>query len=75
MLLIFQRIVSNRVEPSTLTFIIILSRNLDKIINLEHITIGNQLVDIFTKALDVNQFEKLRGAFGIFICENYKNQC
>lgn len=42
----------------------------DKIVNLEHTTTENQLADIFTKALDATHFEKLRGAFGICICEN-----
>lgn len=32
----------------------------DKIINLDHIEIEKQIVDIFTKVLDVVQFEKLR---------------
>lgn len=42
----------------------------EKIVNLEHITTENQLADIFTKALDATQFEKMRGALGIYICEN-----
>lgn len=33
----------------------------EKSITLEHVNIENQLADIFTKALDVVQFEKLRG--------------
>ena len=37
----------------------------DKIISLEHIATKKQLANIFTKALDANQFEKLRGDLGI----------
>ena len=37
----------------------------DKIINLELVATEKQLADIFTKALDANQFEKLRGDLGI----------
>ena len=36
---------------------------------LEHVAIEKQLEDIFTKALDANQFEKLRGELGIFMFE------
>jgi hypothetical protein len=32
----------------------------EKIVTLEHVTTEEQLADIFTKALDVKQFEKLR---------------
>lgn len=42
----------------------------DKIVNFEHIATKKQLVGIFIKALDAVQFEKLRGALGICICEN-----
>jgi hypothetical protein len=42
----------------------------DKIVILEHVTTGEQLADIFTKALDLNQFEKLRGKLGICLFEN-----
>jgi len=39
----------------------------DKIVTLEHIVATEkQLADIFTKTLDANQFEKLRGELGIF---------
>jgi len=37
---------------------------------LEHVTTGEQLDDIFTKALDHNQFEKLRGKLGICLFES-----
>lgn len=40
-----------------------------KIVTLEHVTIEKQLADIFTKALDANQFEKLRGELGILMLE------
>ncbi|KAI5437867.1 hypothetical protein KIW84_023835 [Lathyrus oleraceus] len=42
----------------------------EKIIALEHVTTEKQLADIFTKALDVNQFECLRGKLGICVHEN-----
>jgi hypothetical protein len=42
----------------------------EKIIALEHVTTEKQLADIFTKALDANQFECLRGKLGICIHEN-----
>jgi hypothetical protein len=32
----------------------------EKVVTLEHVTTEKQLADIFTKALDANQFEKLR---------------
>ena len=41
----------------------------DKVITLEHVSIENQLVDIFTKALDAVQFENLRGRLGVCIHE------
>jgi hypothetical protein len=41
----------------------------DKIISLEHVATEKQLADIFTKALDANQFERLRGELGICIYE------
>lgn len=37
----------------------------DKIVTLKHVATEKQLADIFTKALDANQFEKLRGELGI----------
>lgn len=37
----------------------------DKIVNLKHIAIEKQLVDIFFKALDATQFEKIRRALAI----------
>jgi hypothetical protein len=37
----------------------------DNIVSLEHVVTEKQLADIFTKALDANQFEKLRGALGL----------
>jgi hypothetical protein len=42
----------------------------EKNIALEHVTTEMQLADIFTKALDANQFECLRGKLGICIYEN-----
>ena len=42
----------------------------DKIVTLEHVTTEKQLEDIFTKALDANQFEKLRGELGICMLED-----
>ena len=42
----------------------------DKIVTLEHVTTERQLADIFTKALDANQFEVLRGKLGICIHED-----
>src|ERR1044072_6678243 len=37
----------------------------DKIVTLGHVATNNQLADIFTKALDANRFEELRGKLGI----------
>ncbi|CAJ2645128.1 unnamed protein product [Trifolium pratense] len=42
----------------------------EKIVTLEHIASEEHLVDIFTKALDASQFEKLRGKLGICLFEN-----
>ncbi|CAJ2670589.1 unnamed protein product [Trifolium pratense] len=39
------------------------------IVTLEHIATEEQLADIFTKALDAVQFEKLRGKLGICLSE------
>jgi hypothetical protein len=41
----------------------------DKIVTLEHVTTEEQLADIFTKALDIKQFEKLRSKLGVCIHE------
>ena len=41
----------------------------DKIISLEHVATERQLADIFTKVLDANQFEKLRGDLEICLYE------
>jgi len=41
----------------------------EKVVTLEHADIEEQLEDIFTKALDAKQFEKLRGKLGIFLHE------
>ena len=41
----------------------------EKIISLEHVATERQLADIFTKALDANQFEKLRGDLGVCLFE------
>lgn len=37
----------------------------DKVLNLEHVTTGKQLVGIFSKALDATQFERLKSCLGI----------
>ena len=37
----------------------------EKTIKLEHVATELQLADIFTKALDANQFENLRGKLSI----------
>ncbi|KAL3016515.1 hypothetical protein AAZX31_06G217400 [Glycine max] len=42
----------------------------DKVITLEHVDTEEQIADIFTKALDANQFEKLRGKLGICLLED-----
>jgi hypothetical protein len=42
----------------------------DKVIALEHVATELQLADIFTKALDANQFENLRGKLGICLYES-----
>jgi hypothetical protein len=41
----------------------------NKIVTLEHVGTKEQVADIFTKALDAIQFEKLRGKFGICLYE------
>ena len=41
----------------------------DKIISLEHVATENKLADIFTKALDANQFERLIRKLGICLYE------
>ncbi|XP_050877911.1 secreted RxLR effector protein 161-like [Lathyrus oleraceus] len=41
----------------------------DKFVTLENVTTNKQLADIFTNALDENQFEKLRGDLGICVLE------
>jgi len=38
-------------------------------VTLEHVTTEEQLTDIFTKALDVKQFERLRSKLGIGVHE------
>ena len=42
----------------------------DKVITLKHVDTEEQMADIFTKALDANQFEKLRGKLGICLLED-----
>ena len=37
----------------------------DKIIDLRHISIDNQLANIFTKGLDVTRYETLRSSMGL----------
>jgi len=41
----------------------------DKVVTLEHVTTEEQLADIFTKALDVKQFERLMSKLGICVHE------
>jgi len=41
----------------------------EKVVTLEHVDIEEQLADIFTKALDAKQFEKLRGKLEICLHE------
>jgi energy-converting hydrogenase A subunit M len=40
-----------------------------KIVTLEHVTTEEQVADIFTKALDASQFEKLRSKLGVCLFE------
>ena len=42
----------------------------DQIVALEHVATEMQSADIFTKALDANQFEVLRGKLGLCIYED-----
>ncbi|KAK2374696.1 hypothetical protein QL285_075640 [Trifolium repens] len=42
----------------------------DKVVTLEHVATENQLADIFTKALDANKFETLRGKLGICLLDD-----
>ena len=42
----------------------------DKIVTLEHVATDNQLADIFTKALDANKFETLRGKLGMCLLDD-----
>jgi len=37
----------------------------DDVVTLEHVTTEEQLAEIFTKALDVKKFERLRSKLGI----------
>ncbi|GAA0154501.1 hypothetical protein LIER_12460 [Lithospermum erythrorhizon] len=41
----------------------------DKIIRLEHVNTEKQVADIFTKRLDVNQFEYLRTTLGLCVMD------
>jgi len=41
----------------------------EKVVTLEHVDTEEQLADIFTKALNAKQFEKLRGKLGICLHE------
>jgi hypothetical protein len=41
----------------------------DNVITLEHVNTEEQIADIFTKALDLKKFEKLRGMLGICLHE------
>ena len=42
----------------------------EKVVTLQHVTTEQHLVNIFTKALDATQFEKLRGDLGICLFED-----
>src|SRR6266487_261536 len=42
----------------------------ENIVTLEHVTTEGQIADIFTKALDATQFERLRVKLGICLCED-----
>ncbi|MCH79563.1 gag-pol polyprotein [Trifolium medium] len=42
----------------------------ENVVTLEHVSTDEQLADIFTKAVDANQFEKLRGKLGICVHED-----
>ena len=42
----------------------------DKVVTFEHVATDNQLADIFTKALDANKFETLRGKLGICLLDD-----
>ncbi|KAK2396684.1 putative mitochondrial protein [Trifolium repens] len=42
----------------------------DKVVTLEHVATENQLAEIFTKALDANKFETLRGKLGICLLDD-----
>ena len=42
----------------------------DKVITLEHVATEGQVADIFTKALDAKQFEKMRGKLSICMLED-----
>ena len=46
----------------------------EKIVALEHVATELQLADIFTKALNANQFENFRGKLGIFLYEGFVPQ-
>jgi len=41
----------------------------EKVVTLEHVTTEEQLADIFTKTLDIKQFERLRSKLGICLHE------
>lgn len=41
----------------------------EKVVTIEHVATEEQLIDIFTKALDCKQFEKLRAKLEIFLHE------
>jgi hypothetical protein len=42
----------------------------NKVVTLEHVSTKEQVADIFTKALDDVQFEKLRSKLGICLFED-----
>lgn len=41
-----------------------------KVVTMDHVSNENQLAEIYTKALDVAHFKKLRSALGLCIIEN-----
>jgi hypothetical protein len=42
----------------------------NKVVTLEHVATENQLADIFTKALNANKFETLRGKLGTCLLDD-----
>lgn len=69
MLLIFPKILESITKHIDIRHHFIRDLVEEKIVTLEHVAIEEQLADIFTKASDAKQFEKLRGKLGIFLHE------